>query len=483
MGTAVQSKLEASPSPSLWSVILLTAMASGMGWGIRGQYGHETGAMIAGLLVGLVLVFRFCPQAASLPAARAVAWCTIGISFGGSMTYGQTVGLTHDPSLVGNWAALRWGMLGLAIKGGIWIGFAGVFLGMALSGFRYRLVELAALLAAMLPLLFLGFHLFNQPFDPVNKVLPRFYFSADWRWQPGAELKPRREYWGGLLLALVGVIAYAGWIRRDRLARNLALWAILGGALGFPLGQSLQAFHAWNRDLFRQAWLAGFDQHINWWNMMETTFGATFGAVLAIGLWLNRKLIVAHREPVAVTIPPRVEWVLALIYVLALTSSEFFPVPWLEPITNLWLIMGIVPIIAVAGGRYWPYLLALPITVLPIAGKTLAQLGYKEQIISAPWGWLLYVIIPLGLTTVVAIWFAQRAVHGQSGRVFTRGALLLATWLYFGLNYAFFHFPWPWSIWTSRTPNAIIFTVCALGLTLAAVLSRQARVTNHRTQK
>jgi hypothetical protein len=36
--------------------IVCTAMAAGMGWGIRGQYGHETDAMIAGALTSLVLV-------------------------------------------------------------------------------------------------------------------------------------------------------------------------------------------------------------------------------------------------------------------------------------------------------------------------------------------------------------------------------------------------------------------------------------------
>ena len=36
--------------------MLFTALAGGMGWGIRGQYGHETGAMLAGLLVALVPV-------------------------------------------------------------------------------------------------------------------------------------------------------------------------------------------------------------------------------------------------------------------------------------------------------------------------------------------------------------------------------------------------------------------------------------------
>ena len=46
-------------SVPLAKAMLLTAMAGGMGWGIRGQYGHETGAMIAGVLVASVLVMLF----------------------------------------------------------------------------------------------------------------------------------------------------------------------------------------------------------------------------------------------------------------------------------------------------------------------------------------------------------------------------------------------------------------------------------------
>ena len=53
--------------------MLATAMAGGMGWGIRGQYGHETGAMIAGVLVSLVLVFLFCPGNRSIHVVRAAA--------------------------------------------------------------------------------------------------------------------------------------------------------------------------------------------------------------------------------------------------------------------------------------------------------------------------------------------------------------------------------------------------------------------------
>ena len=134
--SGIQSPGQSNSSP-LWRVMILAALAGGLGWGIRGQYGHETGAMIAGVLVGFVLVLSSCSGSSKLSAIRAVGLCTVAIGFGGSMTYGQTIGLTQDAPLIGNWSALLWGMLGLAIKGGIWIGFAGAFLGMGLGGIRY----------------------------------------------------------------------------------------------------------------------------------------------------------------------------------------------------------------------------------------------------------------------------------------------------------------------------------------------------------
>ena len=130
--------------------MLFTALAGGMGWGIRGQYGHETGAMLAGLLVALVLVYLFGYHLSSLSAARAVALATVAIGFGGSMTYGQTLGLTQDAPLIGNVAALRWGLLGTFIKGSIWIGYFGLFLGLGLGGKKYTMVEMVlALIVAI----------------------------------------------------------------------------------------------------------------------------------------------------------------------------------------------------------------------------------------------------------------------------------------------------------------------------------------------
>lgn len=456
-------------APPLWLALLAGAMAGGMGWGIRGQYGHESGAMIAGVLVGLALVFLFCPRAGSLSCARAAAWFAVAISFGGSMTYGQTIGLTHDAPLVGNWAAFRWGLLGLAVKGAIWIGFAAVFLGMALGGKRYRAAELCLLLLVMLFLLFFGVYLLNEPFDPNRKLLPAIYFSDHWRWEPSADLSPRRERWGGLFFALTGLIVYSGWIKRNRLARNLAFWGVAAGGLGFPLGQCIQASHAWNPEWFQTSWFAPIEPHINWWNMMETTFGAVFGAVLALGLFLNRRHIAMGEESEEVELTPAAEWSLAALYICAVAAWNFASFRAFDMFADLALTMGIIPIVAIATGRFWPYLTILPIVALPIAGKTLRQLAYDEQAIAVAAGWVVYVVLPLVATAFMALVFAARGRCGQSGRAFARGALLLTTWLHFSLNFAFFHFPWVWRPWTSRTPNGIIYLACAVGLTVIAL--------------
>ena len=505
----------------IWKPVLFAAFAGGMGWGIRGQYGHETGAMIAGLLVSLVLALVFCPHGQAGRVARAVAWGTIAIGFGGSMTYGQTVGLTHDAALIGQGAALRWGMLGLAVKGALWIGFAGAFLGMGLSGVQYRVREMFFLMLGLLALHSLGCWVFNQPFDPAAKLLPKIYFSDDWRWKLGLEWKPRREVWGGFLVALAGLVAWTHWFRRDGLAPRLAFWGVLGGAIGFPLGQCLQAYHAWNPELFRQGIWAVLDPKMNWWNWMETTFGAVMGGTLGLGLWLNRHRIRVHGEPPfaprmprdhdpiqrwgetpsspgilvgdqvrvrqsltppqvhdeepIISLGPLVEWPLLILHLSLLVTGEFLSVGWVGALYDPGLVLGFIPIVAVTGGRAWPYLLMLPVTMVPIAGKTLRQLVYSEHLVGTEFGWLMFVVLPVTVTLGMAWWFARPSEQGREARTFLRPVLLVATWLYFGLNWTFFHLPWPWVPWTSRTPNGLAFAVCALGLTgLALFGGREA---------
>ncbi|MCC6493574.1 MAG: hypothetical protein IT424_11200 [Pirellulales bacterium] len=459
----------ADDRPSLALTLLLTAAAGGMGWGIRGQYGHESGAMIAGALVALVIGLLFCKRFSSLSTARMVALAAVGASFGGAMTYGQTVGLTHDAELVGNWAALRWGMLGLAIKGGVWIGFAGLLMGMGLGGKRYGALEILLLFFALSAVHLAGLYLLNEPFEPAQRRLPAVYFSGDWRWFPDkADLEPRRECWGGYLLALIALWGYVAAVKRDAVARNVALFAVVFGAIGFPLGQSIQAYHAWNAADFKQGWLGTVEPYMNWWNAMETVFGMTMGFGLGLGAWLNRRRLAPPAED-EVELSPPAEAVLLAVHASAVAVWNFAYFPPLDRLADQTFVMGLLPLALTVSGRYAAYFIALPIVALPICGKTLRELSYYHAEISPALGWMAIVVAPLAVTAVVAAGLAQGGRRGQSGASFARWSLLLSSWLYFWLNFGFFRFPWPWQEPTARSPSALVFSICLLLLTLASL--------------
>lgn len=469
---AIQSK-RAVP---LWQALFFPLLAGGMSWGIRGQYGHETGAMLAGLLIGLVVVFLYSPRSDLDYTFRAVALFALGIGFGGSMTYGQTIGLTQNPQVIGNWDAFRWGMLGLAIKGGLWIGFGGIFLGMGLGGVRYRFWEMVAIALGLLGLFVLGISLFNEPYDPTQKKLPFLYFSANWQWEPKEDLKPRREVWGGYLTGLIVLSLYLGFLRKDRLAPRLAFWGFLGGFIGFPLGQTIQAYHAWNPQVFTHGFWTGIAPYLNWWNTMETTFGAVMGAILGLGIWIHQNQI--KPNPVEKPgnqekqsdfqtglIPAWLEITLMAIHIGLLISFEFRSTPLVTWLYQYGIPLAFLPLLAVSGGKWASYFQILPVLCIPIAGKTFVEVVIKQELFSPAMGWTFLVILPLMALTVLAFGIAIRSIREKESQVESGWALLATTWIYFFLNFCFFQFPWPWEPWTNRTPHGLIYFACALGLT------------------
>ena len=486
-------ELESKPGgiPLLIVAVIATAMAAGMGWGIRGQFGHETGAMIAGTLAALTLVLLFAPGTSSLRAARAAALMAVAIGIGGSMTYGQTIGLTHDREIheiQHNWEALGWGMLGLCIKGGIWIGFGGLLLGMGLGGKHYRWQEMMLVMLGALGIMVAGIWLINTPFDPEHKILPRIYFSDDWYFEPGRELKPRQEIWGGFLAALIGMACYARLLRQDRLAARMALIGFLAGGIGFPAGQSLQTLHHWNPGLFTEdgalGFMSSFTRYFNWWNIMETVFGMTWGAIMGLGLWANRHLVDIDQAPEEVTITPFWELTLFLLHFILLLNAEFLdqpgPAALLGEYTEYGPLLALLPLVAILGGRFWPYLLLFPTVAAPIVGKALRGRYYQNSDADLAVGWLYLVAIPMAAMFLLATWFIVRSQRGQSARSFAAIGLVITSWFYFGVNTVVFDFPWPWKEfveWTGRTPNQLIFGICTVGLTLTGLVYRSRRRT------
>jgi len=494
----------------LFAAVVLTALAAGTGWGIRGQYGHETGAMIAGTLAALTLVLLFIPNALSLNGARAAAMMATAIGIGGSMTYGQTVGLSHDSEIIGNVEAWRWGMLGLFLKGGVWIGFGGLFLGMGLGGRRYGPLEITFLLLFALGLYALGVWLINSPFDPFpanpeDKRLPLLYFSDHWDFEPdkfaAGEMKPRWETFGGYWVALIGLSLYARVVRRDRLALRLAVVGIIAGGLGFAGGQCTQSAHAWHPEWFEEGGVFGFGsevfRHFNWWNVMETTFGAIWGAIMALGLWFNRHLIrVRSHEDNKTCLPAPIELLLACVYVTFVLVGDFgflnpdrLPIYELEyasthtfEFVSYWYVeIGIVlaslPLIGIAGGRIWPYLMLLVVIAFPICGKTMRAVGFDPNP-AGLWSntglaWFCLVQVPLVWAIVICSWLIQKSRQQTAGR-FAAVTLIFTTVLYFGLNTVVFGFPRltaPLDEWGGRHPNQCFFAISSVSLVVAAIIT------------
>lgn len=239
----------------------------GYGWALRGQLGHQPGAMVPGALVGLALAWW--RGYALEEALRWSAVCAIATSVGGSMTYGQTIGLvvSHSPG-----DAYWRGLLGLTVKGAAWIGVTGLFLGLAAGAEHHNRNEVLALSFLMVGLAFVGEQMVNRPFDPRRGLFPPIYFS-----DAAAEI-PRQENWGGLWLALLGAGAVVLSFFDEPVAPLLAACSAAAGGVGFAVGAVLQA---WG-----QFYLPGAD----WWKVMEFSFGLLAGAGIAVGLLVSDRL-------------------------------------------------------------------------------------------------------------------------------------------------------------------------------------------------
>jgi len=341
--------------------VLLPALAMCLGWGIRGQFGGETGAMVPGAMVGLALAMLAGWRGKE--AARLAAVAAFACSLGGMMTYGQTIGLVQNqyPS-----PTYWWGLLGLAIKGGVWIGITGAFLAIATSD-RYRPAELLAMIVGMLVLGAIGMQLLNRPHNPPEQ-LPLIYFSA--RNDP----KPRVEWWGGLWFALIGLMVYTGVFKKHRQAVAMALWGIVAGAVGFSFGEVLQAWGTHQKPFGEavQRWM-------DWWKVMEMTFGFIAGAGLGIG-WKGTGL--------SATPPPKPQpwhrrWddltiLLWLIPVLAVELGIGWAKGW-EKLPAIWMLIGLLG--SLAGSGWAPFGTGVAVT-LGFASNTVLYLVGERKLLA-----------------------------------------------------------------------------------------------------
>ncbi|HNS19528.1 MAG TPA: hypothetical protein PKH24_03470 [Sedimentisphaerales bacterium] len=287
--------------------VLLAGLAMSVGWGIRGDYGHEAGAMIPGALLGLAVCAAggredWWRRASIMGMCGALGW-----AFGGQMSYGRIIGYTASSSP----ADVCYGYACLFVIGGLWAGVGSAILarsitqsashlerfarplvvlgvawfGLATSGLTDRLVSLWSLhdtdwVGASSAILVAGVCAVLFPTDRSACGLVAL-LAAGW-WIGYLVLTvllglhmtpPRSDNWAGSVGLFSALVLYL-LRRRDRVAVTAAAWGVLIGGAGFVLGDFLNM-------LGRAQWgpigRCAIFQELDTWKWMEQSFGFIMG--------------------------------------------------------------------------------------------------------------------------------------------------------------------------------------------------------------
>ena len=192
--------------------ILFVSLTLGLGWAIRGHFGHEWGAAWAGVMAGLavVAISRRNDWAGRTPVVGALAG--VGWAVGGMMSYGRVVGFCRGSYFLD----VYYGLLMLAVIGGLYGLIGGGFLGLALETSERRKPDWAALITQMVAAAMLAWGL--------------LIYQLEWLMTP-----PRSELWAACLGAGVALVWYChrgGY----HLAFRTAIYSALGAGFGFAFG-------------------------------------------------------------------------------------------------------------------------------------------------------------------------------------------------------------------------------------------------------
>ena len=296
-----------------WSITLfiaISAVAMSYGWGMRGTtLGGEKGAMLPGALMGLLIaVFSGSPFLREnfflLSAAGA-----LGIYFGGSMSYMQSIGLGSDSNPPED---LKRGLTGILVKGSLWFGLFGAVMGMFLTFLArgYDLKAVLLLFGCMPPAGLLGSQLFDRPYDEAKGIHPKIYFSRN-----------RPEGMGVLFGILVELIVVAA-IYKDSVALWLTLGSTVSGGAGFVFAQLLHIRAKYPNKRGRQ-FLGKYHKRgwIDTWKIAECSYGAIAGLGISTTFVLIANFCPAYQVKFIRSVPQPAKldaWLLPAIFVALL---------------------------------------------------------------------------------------------------------------------------------------------------------------------
>lgn len=268
-----------------WRSVLLGGLALSIGWGIRGNFGHEYGAAFAGCLGALVIALVSGRSDWQQRVLYFAFFGSIGWGFGASVSYMQVIAYTMS----GHSATQLYGYAALFYIGFLWAGLGGAGTALAAVAERERLIQLFK------PVLFVFGIWFLQDLveDPIAHALqsgitidhtasrhksPLYWFDADYLAASTALLamglydlldqKSRKALW----LPVFGAVgALLGWGIQS-LLQLLGLDKSLTSLLTYPLGDPTYidpetgklAFDAHNFLTNWPQWFGDYPGHIGW---------------------------------------------------------------------------------------------------------------------------------------------------------------------------------------------------------------------------
>jgi len=400
-------------APNLALFMLMLFIAGSYGWAVRGTtLGKETGAMLPGALLGILCAWF---SGSALLWENVWIFCAagaLGMFVGGTETYGETIGLVigakppPEPTR---------GYLGLALKGLLWFGIAGAFLGIAftaVTGNVYTVRDFIWLFAPMPFLWAAGVAVFNKPYRPKEGRFPKIYFS-----------KTRKEVWGGMVTMLLALLVFL-LVKGDRFALYLCAGGAFGGAFGWILG-------IW---FFQLSLYPRPKRMVEGWKLMENTLGAAgflgIGAGFVLGFPLLREHIAALERAGGLWNPlgerqELLSWgmlllvtvgeaLLAGVYLLWLKKTKYGDAYLSAVHKSLYTYLSL-PLVYLGAVRYARlvsvFLIYLPLVIKMMGGKRKRALAWKIPIALSLAALLLAEIFWGGRFTVLHPWILYTLVY------------------------------------------------------------------------
>jgi hypothetical protein len=196
------------------AVYTLTALSLWIGWGIRGNFGHEYGAMIPGALAAMAAVLLSARQDWHRRIAYFAMFGALGWSFGGSMSYMQVVAYTHS----GHSLSVLYGFACLFVIGFLWAAMGGA--GTALPAVADR-----SFLEGLFVPVSVVFALWWLQGVAIEPLLVRSGYKLDWY----------DSDWLAALLAVIAALGVAAVQRRLDRPTSLVLHLAAGWWAGFVI--------------------------------------------------------------------------------------------------------------------------------------------------------------------------------------------------------------------------------------------------------